>query len=114
MVLRASLRDPAVTNVVLHLVARKSASPSMRVNGTAALDGRRILGKSIASLLALDKALREEAVGERVSPRSADATSFTAHFPAGPVFIDWPSERRGQKPRVVLVRHRVFLHRHGT
>ncbi|MDO1408703.1 hypothetical protein Q1298_15350, partial [Salmonella enterica subsp. enterica serovar Heidelberg] len=40
------------------------------------------------SLLALDKALREEAVGEKSLPALLIFTSFLAHFPAGPVFID--------------------------
>ncbi len=73
---------------LLHLVAGK-AHRSMRVNRRNDCSGwAAFWGKGEHSLLVLDKALREEAVGEKSLPALLIFTSFPAHFPAGPVFID--------------------------
>lgn len=74
---------------LLHLVAWKSASQYARQQAQRLLWMGGILGEGGESgLLALDKALREEAVGEKSLPALLIFTSFLAHFPAGPVFID--------------------------
>ncbi|MFP5735475.1 MULTISPECIES: triphosphoribosyl-dephospho-CoA synthase [Salmonella] len=74
---------------LLHLVAWKSASQYARQQAQRLLWMGGILGEGGEhSLLALDKALREEAVGEKSFPALLIFTSFLAHFPAGPVFID--------------------------
>ena len=74
---------------LLHLIAWKSASQYARQQAQRLLWMGGILGEGGESgLLALDKALREEAVGEKSLPALLIFTSFLAHFPAGPVFID--------------------------